>query len=317
MHRLTFALGGGGARGLAQLGVIEETLRAGWQVERVIGISIGSMAGAMFAFDPDIERVQQRTLDFLLSPEFKRKQRELFRARPSDDIADTGGLFSWYHGVAEYLQAHHMLSRAVTRRSLLPGALLEDVVTHLLPDADIADAQIPLGVAAIDLLTGRRVVLERGPLRSAVRASASLPGIFPPVEFDDMLLCDLGVLTSLPVRLARKYDPRILVGVDVGSNLKPLKQYATALDVLMRIIEIGETYFRAELRAEADLVIAPLVGDVEWSDFTEAERLIAVGRKAARDALSSFSREETIFARFSRMWNHMWAVRPAPKAEAN
>jgi NTE family protein len=261
--------------------------------------------------------VQQRTLDFLLAPEFKRKQRELFRAQPSEDIADTGGLFSWYHSVAEYLQAHHTLSRAVTRRSLLPGALLEDVVNHLLPDADIAEATIPLGVAAIDLLTGRRVVLERGPLRRAVRASASLPGIFPPVEFDGMLLCDLGVLTSLPVRLARKYDPRVLVGVDVGSNLKPLKQYATALDVLMRIIEIGETYFREELRAEADLVIAPDVGDVEWSDFTGADRLIAVGRAAARKALSNFSREETIFAQFSRMWNNMWSVRPPTKAEVN
>ncbi|MGE4004007.1 MAG: patatin-like phospholipase family protein, partial [Planctomycetaceae bacterium] len=297
---LTLALGGGGARGMAHLGVIEETLRAGWRVERVIGISIGSMAGAMFAFDPNIQRVQQKALGFLLSPEFARRQRDLLQATPGNDLGDAGGLFSWYHSVTEYLKAHHKLSRAVTRRSLLPGAFLEDVVKHLLPDADISDAQIPLGVAAIDLLTGDRVVLERGPLRAAVQASASLPGIFPPVEFDGRLLCDLGVLTSLPVRIARKYKPRVLVGVDVGSNLKPLSEFATALDVLMRIIEIGEVTFREELRAEADLVIAPNVGDVEWSNFAEAERLVEVGRAAARHALQDIASSSTML---QRMWS--------------
>lgn len=300
---LTLALGGGGARGVAHLGVIEETLRAGWRIDRVIGISIGSMAGALFAFDPDIERVQKKTLDFLLSPDFARRQRDLFQAQPGNDLEqDKGGLFSWYHSVAVYLKAHHKLSRAVTRRSLLPGAFLEDVVRHLLPDADISDAKIPLGVAAIDLLSGDRVVLERGPLRAAVQASASLPGIFPPVEFDGRLLCDLGVLTSLPVRIARKYRPRVLVGVDVGSNLKPLDEYATALDVLMRIIEIGEVTVRDDLREEADLVIAPDVGDVEWSDFREAERLVEVGRAAARQALADFTPPAT---GWERLWNRL------------
>ncbi|MBX3436085.1 MAG: patatin-like phospholipase family protein [Planctomycetaceae bacterium] len=298
---VTLALGGGGARGVAHLGVIEEVLRAGWSVERVIGISIGSMAGAMFAFDPDIDIVQRRTLDFLLAPQFVQRQRDLFRAQPGKDDVTRGGLFSWYHNVADYLQAHQMLSRAVTRRSLLPGAVLEEVIHHLLPDADIADAQIPLGIAALDLLTGERVVLERGPLRSAVQASASLPGIFPPVEFDGRLLCDLGVLASLPVRIARKYRPRTLLAVDVGSNLKPLRQYATALDVLMRIIDIGEATFRADLRAEADLVIAPSVGNIEWWDFSDSKRLIDVGREAAREVLSAYRPARSLLKRF---WSH-------------
>ncbi len=282
---VTLALGGGGARGVAHLGVIEEVLRDGWEVDRVIGISIGSLAGAMYAFDPDIKRVQQKALDYLLSTDFQRQQQELFKAHRNRDDNSRGGLFSWYHTVANYLEAHQTLTRAVTRKSLLPGALLEEVVKHLLPDADIADAEIPLGIAAIDLLSGERVVLEQGSLRSAVRASASIPGIFPPVELEGRMLCDLGVLASLPVRIARKYNPLVLVGVDVGGHLKHLTDYATALDVLMRIIEIGETTFRADLRAEADLVIAPDVGNVEWFDFSQSQSLIEAGRKAGQEAL--------------------------------
>lgn len=293
-RRVTLALGGGGARGVAHLGVIEEVLRFGWQVDRVIGISIGSLAGAMFAFDPDIDVVQRRALDFLLSPEFARKQQDLIRAKPLDAASD--GMFGWYHNVVEYLQAHQKLTRAVTRRSLLPGALLEEVCSHLLPDADIADAEIPLGVVAVDLHSGEPVVLERGPLRIAVQASASLPGIFPPVELDGQLLCDLGVIASLPARIARKIGPSPIIAVDVASPLRPAN-CVTALDVLMRMVEIGEWMFREELSAAADVLIEPNVGDIHWADFSQSESLIQIGRQAARDILPGFHPQNHWFRR--------------------
>ena len=152
---------------------------------------------------------------------------------------------------------------------------------------DIADAVIPLGVVAVDLNTGDPVVLERGPLRIAVQASASLPGIFPPVELDGRLLCDLGVVASLPARLARKLGPTPVIAVDVASRLKPV-ECATALDVLMRMLEIGESMFRDELRSAADLLIEPAVGDIHWADFSRSESLIQIGRDAAREVLRDF-----------------------------
>jgi NTE family protein len=271
---------------LAHLGVIEEVLRAGWDVGRVVGISIGSLAGAMFAFDPEIDVVQRRALDFLLSPEFSRRQQDLMQARPLDDEA-AGGLFAWYHNIVDYLAAHQKLTRAITRRSLLPGALLEEVCSHLLPDADIADAEIPLGVVAVDLHTGEPVVLERGPLRVAVQASASLPGIFPPVELDGRLLCDLGVIASLPAPIARRLGPSPIIAVDVASRPKPA-DFKTALDVLMRMMEIGESMFREELRQAADVLIEPDVRDIHWADFSRSDALIQIGRTAAREVLRDF-----------------------------
>jgi len=280
----TLALGGGGARGVAHLGVIEVLLEAGLRFERLVGISIGSLVGAMYAFQQDIAEVQARSLAYLLSERFQRHQRTLF-GTISGDEADAGGLFSWYDRIKDYLRANRLFHRVVTQNALLPAVILQDVVEHLLPDADIADAEIPLSIVAVDLRSGHRVVLEKGSVRQAVRASSSLPGIFPPVEFEGMQLCDVGVFCSLPTTVGVSYGQDTLVAVDVSSDLRPLDNCDTALDVLMRMDEIGETLFRKHVRDAADVVIQPKVSHVEWFDFSSAQQLIDAGRVAARNAL--------------------------------
>ncbi len=283
--RITLALGGGGARGVAHLGVIEGLLDAGFTIERMVGVSIGSLVGALYAFDPDIRRVQQKTLEYLLSPKFQRLQQDLSGSHLSPSEEAKGGIFTWYRRVKDYLRANVVCHKAIRNPSLLPGFLLHEVVDHLLPDADIADASIPLSIVAVDLLSGHKVILEKGPLRDAVRASASLPGIFPPVELDGMLLCDIGVLNSLPTTAGRSYGTKCLVAVDVSSRLKQLSQCNTAVDVLMRMNEVSESLFREHVCATADLIIRPNLSGVEWFDFSSSMQLLEAGREAARQAM--------------------------------
>jgi NTE family protein len=292
-RRVTLALGGGGARGVAHLGAIEKLLAAGLAVERVVGVSSGSLAGAMFAFEPDIARVIQRTHDFLYSAEFARHQRDLLAAHPAPAVEATRGVLNRYHRLADLVRANRMFYRAVRQSSLLPGALLEEVVNHLLPDADIADAKIPLSIVAVDLDRGQPVVFERGPVRLAAKASASVPGIFPPVPFEDRLLCDIGGFCALPLGVARSYAPGLLIAVDVGSNLKPLARQPTAVDVMMRMNDIGSAMFRQQLRSEADLTIVPDVDDVPWFDFTATDELIQAGRTAALAALETLAEPQS------------------------
>lgn len=285
-HGTTLALGGGGARGMAHLGVIESMLEVGLAVDRIVGVSIGSLAGAMFAFDPDIEHVKKTALDYLLSESFQRHQAVLFGAHGSGKDADsTGGVFAWYSRAKDYLRANRIFHRVVSRPSLLPGVVLNDVVEHLLPEADIADAKVPLSIVSVDLRSGHKVVLERGPVREAVRASSALPGIFPPVEFEGMLLCDVGVFYSLPTTVARSYGSNRVIAVDVSSEMQRLDKCETALDVLMRMDEIGESLFRKHVRDEADLVIRPDVSGVQWFDFSSPRELIDTGRKTGRNEL--------------------------------
>lgn len=281
--RITLALGGGGARGAAHLGAIEAILDAGLSVERVVGVSIGSLMGAAWAVDPDISRVQQRMLQFLMSPTFQNHQQTMFGTRGSGDT--DGGRFTWYERVKGYLNANRMFHRVLTRPSMLPGIILHDVVDHLVPDVDVADTKIPLSIVAVDLRSGHRVVIENGSARDAVRASSSLPGIFPPVEFGDMLLCDIGVFNSLPTIVADSYSPEYTIAVDVSSGVRHQQEFDTAFDVMMRMDTIGEAMFRKYVRPHAELVIKPDVHGIEWFDFSASADLIEIGRDAARRAL--------------------------------
>jgi NTE family protein len=293
----TLVLGGGGARGVAHLGAIEELVSAGVVAERIVGVSSGSIAGAMFAFEPDISVVLGRTIGFLRSPEFCRHQQQLLGAHPRPGSQPAAGFRARYNRLTELVQANRIFYRAVRHSSLLPGEILARVIDHLLPDAQIEDARIPLSIVAVDLNSGRPVVFERGPLRLAARASASVPGIFPPVPLDGQLLCDIGGFCALPLGIARSYGPRYLIAVDVGSNLKPLSAAPTALEVLMRMNDIGAGMFREQLRAEADLTIVPDVADVPWFDFTTTEAMIDAGRAAMRTALGRLPAPRSWFQR--------------------
>jgi len=286
-RKVTLALGGGGARGVTHLGVIESLLRGGIEVERVVGISIGSLAGAVYAFNPDITDVQLRVRQYLSSSRFRKHQEILFNSRPSRNQSDDpgGSFFSWYENVKSFLRANSIFRRVISRPSMLPGLVLQEVVNNLLPDADIADAKIPLAIEAVDLRSGHRVVLEKGSVRQAVKASSSIPGIFPPVDFGEMQLCDVGVLCSVPTVVARTYNPRCLVAVDVSSNLRTVHRCETAIDVLIRTDEIGEVMFRKQVQNLADVLIHPRVDGIEWFDFSVAHELIEAGRQAGQHSL--------------------------------
>jgi NTE family protein len=281
------ALSGGGARGVAHLGAIEVLLDAGFHFERLVGVSIGSLVAAMYAFDPDIDRVRERALEFILSDKFQEGcQRHLTGTRPGNGDESAPQQLSVYGRVAGYVRANRLFHRLVTRPSLLPRMILDDVIAHLVPDADIADAVVPLSIVAVDLRSGRRVELERGPVREAVRASKSLPGIFPTVEWDDMLLADIGMFDSLPTVVARSYTDGYVIGIDVGAVSRPWSQGNSALAALMRMDEIGESMLRTHSRNAADLIITPAVARVDRFDFSQPLKLVEAGRVAARETLS-------------------------------
>jgi NTE family protein len=290
-RKAVVALGGGGARGLAHLGVMQSIGESGVHTERIVGVSMGSLVGAMCAVDPDILRVQAKAIELLHSPIFQLKQEILFGASPPKDEESSGGAFSWYGRIKKYLNAHRKLTRAVTGPSLISAAPLQESIEHLVPDIDIQDLATPLSIVTVDLLTGQRVVLEKGPLRQAVQASASIPGIFPPVPWGDMLLSDIGVIESIPTVVAQAYASDLTIAVDVGQDCSKITECKTALEVMMRVDDICERLMRRHALTGADMIIRPDVGNIAWFDFSEPERLIAEGRAAGHRGLESFEEQ--------------------------
>src|SRR5262249_25257493 len=160
----------------AHLGVLEVLQEASVPIDSVFGVSVGSVVAAGFAFMPEARALRDHALRYLLSPRF-RKYSAGGSSGAQDRVAHhpPTNRRRCYARIFGYVKANRTFHRMILGPSLLPGRILEEVVNSLLPDADIADARIPLTIVAVDLITGREVQITRGPVRRAVLGSASLP----------------------------------------------------------------------------------------------------------------------------------------------
>ncbi len=280
------ALGGGGARGLAHLGVLEVLERSPLRMSRIVGVSIGSLVAACYAVHGDLQRTKAATLRLLGSPDFQHTQKRLLGAGArTGEEADN--YLSLYQRFRRLVSNHRRLTRAATSPGLLDSTSLARVIEQLIPDVDVRDTPMPVSIVAADLLSGHQVVIESGSLRQAVLGSMSIPGVFPPVRLGKALLCDLGVLHSLPTEIARSYPHDVAVGVDVGVSHAPAAGCNTALEVMMRMEEVGERLLRRHSLDAADVLIRPDVGWCTWFDFSQPARLIEAGHDAARRSLAT------------------------------
>ena len=284
-QKAVLALGGGGARGVAHLGVIQVLREVPIEIERYVGVSIGSLAGALCAVDDDCDRVQLKVVEYLTSEEFQHKQAELFLAAPEADEPAVSGLFAWYHQIRKYIGARRKLATVFSKPALLEASVMQDVVDALIPDIDIQDATIPLSIVALDLYSGKKVVLTEGSLKQAVMASAAIPGVFPPVKWHDMLLCDIGMMDAVPARIAKSYGSPLTIAVDVSGIVEPIDKCETAGDIFVRLYDISEPLVREYTRGIADLLICPDVSHMPWYDFSDPAALIQLGREAAQGFL--------------------------------
>jgi len=245
--RVALVLGGGAARGFAHVGVIRLLEQEKIPIHLVVGTSVGSLIGAIYAAAPDSLKLE--SIAFQLE---------------RNDLVD--------------------YSILTLKKGLIVGDRLERFVSQNVAVSRIEDLRIPFAAVATDIRTGERVVLNRGPLAPAVHASCALPGIFQPVERDGRLLVDGGVLESLPVPTAKFLGADVTIAVDVGARVMDI-QAADVVTVIIQALNISGAEIRRRHAQEADVLIHPDVNGVSAFDFTQKERCVQAGVDAAREAL--------------------------------
>lgn len=237
------ALGGGVARGLAHIGVISVLEDAGIPIDCIAGASMGAMIGASYCAGLEVAELK------------------VIAAR-------TGWL-------------------SVSRPLLSPSGLftfqqMERWIEDNVGEFDVRDLAIPFACVASDLITGERVVLWRGRLCSAIRASCSVPGFVPPVEMDGRMLVDGGITDNIPADVARMLGADYVIGVDVfmpalRRYLGPFGQGIAAIETLVRHAGQGN--------AECDCLIVPHMEGQSYFRFADYEKFIALGEEATRRRL--------------------------------
>ncbi len=249
--RVALVLGGGAARGFAHIGVIRILEQERIPINMIVGTSVGSLIGAIYAATPD-------SLDLEITA-FQLER---------DDLLD--------------------YSILTFKKGLIVGERLERFVSQKVSVSQIEDLKIPFAAVATDIRTGERVILNRGPLARAVRASCALPGIFQPVEMNGKLLVDGGVLESLPVPTAKTLGGDLTIAVDVGARAGDI-QATDAITVILQALNIAGAEMRRRHAEEADVLIHPDVSGVGTFDFGQKEHCLKSGIAAAHAALPRIS----------------------------
>ncbi len=273
---LCVALGGGGARGLSHLGVLQVLERERVPVDGIIGTSVGAIVGATYALHPDAHEITRRALGYLNSESFRGDifKKVLFRSEGTSQNV--------LANLVRNIRKGYIFSNLLRKPAIFHSQRLLDLICDLIPDRTFADCSIPFAVPAIDVRSGKEVLLTEGPLRQAVLASCSLPGFFPPVERDGMLLADAGIVGPVAVDATRRhFAPAIVIAVDITPEIEPVGEIHLGVEALLRMESIaGKRLNEIEL-GRADLVIHPSVGTKSWSDFSGLEDLVSQGIAAA------------------------------------
>ena len=277
--KVGLALGGGGVRGLAHIGVLKVLEQEGIGVDLIAGTSAGALIGAAYASGLSVRQITSRVDAYLKSPEFEastlRCLSESFSQEPKNFLAKT----------QSFVRNRYWLLRDLFRPSILPSGDFQSLINFLLPDIDIRETRIPFYAVSTDLLTGKQVVFSEGPIRQAVLASSSVPGAAEPVRMGQWLLADGGITSLVPVYAARQAGADVVIAVMVDRDLPADEEIETAKDVLYRAGEITANALQAAELKDADVIIQPALGSMHWSDFSRAAELVKIGEDAALDAL--------------------------------
>ncbi len=277
MRPPVLALGGGGARGFAHIGFLEVLERAGVKVAGIAGTSAGAVIGGMFLALGSSRAVLDRWR--LAFEEDVIAQIPTF-GEDENHTADHPLLQA-----ARKFRDRVVISLAVNKSTLVDAGALERAIDFLVPDVTIEELGLPFTAVATNLITGEEVRLDRGPLRRAVMASSSIPGIVPPVVVGGVPLVDAGVIAEVPVAAARAIGRRRVIAVDVSAPLPPYREGKLVLETLMRTGLMTSTLLRECQLREAHIVVHPEVGSILWSDWSQFDRLVECGRDAARRLL--------------------------------
>lgn len=280
--RLGFALGGGAARGLAHLGVLEVFLDAGLRPDVLAGTSFGALAGAAVAsrgLDAKAARMTIAGVEaYSRGDSFRRSKLGMFRRRKD---LERGAGMSIRDVVRRGLQSAHDLPDA----TLLPDEEIRAAIEAIVPDTDIGSLPCAFGAVAADMRTGEKLLLDAGSLQLAVRGSCAIPGLMDPVNVGGRMALDGGWVDKVPAGPCRELGAGCVVAIDVSDELIDTQDLQSGLNVVHRGDAIRSHRLKLLQLGEADIVVACPLRHIGWADFELAPEIIEAGRNAARDAL--------------------------------
>lgn len=281
--KVGLALGGGGARGLAHIGVLKVLEKENIPIDLITGTSMGALIGAVYALKKNISAIEKITEKYSKISEFnidlsfnekERKDKPFFLKKMSD-----------------FLKRGYILNLELRRKYINDGEGVKKIIKDLVGDKAFTDTKIPFAAVAADLVKGEKVIIREGKLFDALLASVSIPGMFPPVILDKKILVDGGIVDVVPIETAKSLGANFVIGVNVSQTIKKRLEFDNAVEIFFRSDSITSSELRKLQLSFADVVITPKVGRFHWSDFSKAEQCVREGEIAAQNTIPKLKKK--------------------------
>jgi NTE family protein len=280
-RKVGIALAGGGAKGLAHIGFLEAIRENGIPVDIITGTSIGAVIGAVYALEPDTEKMKHTLRKLMESEIYQNLKLDKFRSSGGDH---------WFDRIRNKLKIGLTFAEAATSPSLITEEPVVKLFKELFHEKTFEDTELPFAAVALDLVSGEDVVFSEGLIRNAVMASTAIPGLFPVVKIGERILVDGGVTANDPVVAARELGADVVIGVIFGYEPSPPGNLDTSMSVVLRGDELAKLKLFRILIEKADHVVEIQTGNTHWTDFGMYEELIEMGKKATNKHIDKLRR---------------------------
>ncbi|MFH1283684.1 MAG: patatin-like phospholipase family protein [bacterium] len=252
--KIALVLGGGGARGLAHIGVLKVLEQESIPIDLVIGTSVGSIVGVLYCAGMSIKEIES--------------------------LGENTG----WNTLTNISTA--ALVKLLMAESLLSNKKMERYLSKFLGDKRFEDLDIPFVCIATDVHTGEKIIFKEGDVLTAVRASSTIPGLFSPVEYRHRFLVDGGLVDNLPTDVAKMMGADIIIAVPLEADFSKYK-LDNVLQILNQAIYIQGLVLSNELSKSADVLIKPMIKDITTFELWRSKEAIDSGEKAARNAIEN------------------------------
>lgn len=274
--KVGLVLSGGGAKGFAHVGVLEEIEKAGIQIDYIAGTSMGAIIGGLYASGYSASQIKE----IILETDFSTLLQDIHPRRSKP-------FFEKEHG-----EKHVVVLPVNNKKIGLPKAIskgqnvlmfLTSALAHVDTIQDFSKLPIPFFCIATDLENGKQVKLDKGSLPLALRASGSFPTLLEPIEVNGKLLVDGGIANNFPVDEMKKMGVDIIIGVDVQSKLFNKDKINSVVDVLNQISSYSIYKNNPQKIALTDVHIHPDIYDFTVVSFNDSKKILEIGKKKAQE----------------------------------
>lgn len=255
--KIGLALGSGGPKGLAHIGVIKVLEENNIPIDFIAGSSIGAMIGGFYAASKDVKQVEKIALNT-----------------------------NWRLILS--------LIDISLRQGLLGGEKVKNFIESHIDKIHFKDLKIPLSVVVTDLKSGEAVVINKGEVASAIRASVSFPLVFKPIEEENKLLADGGLSLPVPVEVAKKMGAELIIAVNLDADYFTNGNNQNINFGFYRVANNSINLLRHHLASwniqNADVVVNPRLGRIHWNKFLDGKNIILAGEEAMKEHIESIKK---------------------------